>query len=288
MHHTIVWKLRAPVAVMALVVGGALGAAGAEMQTILNNPLASPYTLGISAAAGFGAALAIAFGAGALPFATAVAVPASAFLWTLLCSFAILLVGRMKNGAIESIILCGVAMLFLFNSGVAFLQYAASEDTLQAIVFWIFGSLQGATWPKIAVITAVLAVSLPLLLFQAWNLTALRLGEDHARSLGVHVSRLRLSTLTLVSILTATAVCFTGAIGFIGLVAPHLSRMSVGEDQRYFLPMSILLGAVLLSAASIASKSLVTGAILPLGIVTAIIGVPFFFTMVLVQKRNYW
>ncbi|MFI4874700.1 MAG: FecCD family ABC transporter permease, partial [Blastopirellula sp. JB062] len=167
-------------------------------------------------------------------------------------------------------------------------QYVASEDTLQAIVFWMFGSLQGATWPKLAILAVVLFVSIPALLSQAWQLTALRLGEEHAQSLGVPVKRLRLTTLGIVSILTATAVCFSGALGFIGIVAPHLARMSVGEDQRYFLPMSAILGAVLLSAASTASKTLAMGAVLPLGIVTAFIGVPFFFMIVITQKRSYW
>lgn len=287
-QRTIVWTLRLPVALMAILVGGALGAAGAEMQTILNNPLASPFTLGVSAAASFGAALAIIFGAAIAPWSLNVLIPLSAFVSTLLCSLTILVVGRLKKGSLESIILCGVALLFFFHSGVAFLQYFASEDTLQAIVFWIFGSLQGANWTKLAIITTILLVSLPLLMTQAWSLTALRLGDEHAESLGVNVHRLRLNTLMVISVLTATAVCFTGVIGFVGLVAPHLARMAVGEDQRYFLPMSTLLGAILLSVASIASKNLIPGAVLPLGIVTSFIGVPFFFAMVLAHQRSYW
>lgn len=287
-HRTVVWTLRTPVALMAVLVGASLGTAGAAMQTILNNPLASPYTLGVSAAASFGAALSMVYGATVVPLAMTVMLPASAFVWTLLCTTAILLVARYKGGAVESIVLSGVALLFLFNSGVAFMQYLASEDTLHAIVFWIFGSLQSATWDKIGIVAMVLTICLPLLVLQSWKLMALRMGEEHASSLGVNVLRLRLFVLAIVSVLTATAVCFAGAIGFIGLVAPHLARMAIGEDQRYFLPMSTLLGAALLSIASTASKSLIPGAILPLGIVTALFGVPFFLTMVLVQKRSYW
>lgn len=286
--HTIIWSLRVPVALMAVLIGGTLGAAGAEMQTVLNNPLASPYTLGISAAASFGAALAMVFGSAATSIAMHTLVPASAFAWALANCGIILWIGKLKQGSIESIVLCGVALLFLFHSGVAGLQYLATENTLQAIVFWTFGSVQSATWPRLVILLSLLCVVLPLLLAQSWKLTAMRLGEDHARSLGVDVKNVRLLTLILVSVMTAAAVCFSGAIGFVGLVAPHLARMVVGEDHRFFLPVSTLFGGILLSLASTASKMLIPGAVLPLGIVTSFVGVPIFFIMVLSQKRNYW
>jgi iron complex transport system permease protein len=285
---TIVWTFRLPTALFALLVGASLGIAGAQMQTILDNPLASPYTLGVSAAAGFGAALAIILGCGAIPLAATLAVPASAFFFAMLCSMAVYGIAHVKKGAADAIILGGVALLFLFNSAVAFLQYVASEEELQAIVFWMFGSLQGATWPKLAVVSVVLFVCAPLLALKAWPLTALRMGDERARGLGINVRRLRLQTLVLVSTLTATAVCFAGSIGFIGLVAPHLARMMVGEDQRFFLPLSALTGAFLLSVASTASKAVIPGAIFPIGIATAFLGVPFFAVMVLSRKRAYW
>jgi iron complex transport system permease protein len=273
---------------LALLIGSALGTAGAEMQTVLNNPLACPYTLGLSAAAGFGAALAMVFGAETMHLSGTLLVPLSAFAFAMLCSLAIFGVGRLRSSLAETVLLAGVALLFLFNSGMAFLQYIASEDTLQTIVFWLFGSLQGATWPRLAVVLAVLLATLPLLAARAWKLTALRLGDSYARSLGVDVPRLRLQTLVLISVLTATAVCFAGAIGFIGLVAPHLARITVGEDQRFFMPLSALNGALLLSAASIVSKMVLPGTILPVGIVTAFIGLPFFAAIVLGKRRTYW
>jgi len=288
MHRTIVATFRLPTATFALVVGAALGMAGAEMQTILDNPLASPYTLGVSAAASFGAALAIVLGAGAIPISAGLAVPVGAFLFAMLCSAAVYAIARMKRGAADATILGGVALLFLFNSAVAFLQYVASEEELQAIVFWMFGSLQGATWGKVAVVAGAVLVCAPLLGAMAWRLTSLRMGDARARSLGVDVQRVRLQTLVLVSTLTAAAVCFAGAIGFIGLVAPHLARALVGEDQRFFMPLSALLGALLLSVASIGSKMVSPGAILPIGIATAFIGVPFFAAMVLTRRRAFW
>ena len=286
--HTVVWTFRLPTALFAVLIGASLGLAGAEMQTILDNPLASPYTLGISAAAGFGAALAIVLGCAALPVIGVLAIPVGAFVFAMLSSLVIWGVGRVKRGATDPIILCGVALLFLFNSALAFLQYVASENQLQAIVFWMFGSLQGATWPKLAVLGCVLLLVTPILASQAWKLTALRFGDERARSLGINVQRLRLQTMLLTAVLAATAVCYAGAIGFIGLVAPHLARIMVGEDQRCFMPLSALTGALLLSLAAMASKLVIPGSLFPIGIATSFIGVPFFVAMVLGKKRAYW
>lgn len=286
--RTILWTLRMPAALLAVAIGASLGVAGAQMQTILDNPLASPYTLGVSAAASFGASLALVCGAGASLVASNLVVPLSAFVFAMLCSLAIYGVARMRRASAETIILSGVALLFLFNSAVAFMQYEASENQLQAIVFWMFGSLQGANWNNVTVVSCVLLATVALLSSQAWKLTALRLGESHARSLGIDVPRLRLRTLLLVSVLTATAVCFAGAIGFIGLVAPHLARIFVGEDQRYYMPFSALCGGLLLSAAAIASKMIHPGVVFPIGIATALLGVPFFGAMILTKKRSSW
>mgnify|MGYP001229527281 CR=1 FL=1 len=284
----IVWIIRLPVALMAIVVGAALGVAGAEMQTILGNPLASPYTLGVSAAAGFGAALAVVLGVGVIPHAEEFLVPMNAFIFSLISCLAIYFIARGRQAQKETIVLAGIAILFLFHSLLALLQYLATEDQLQAVVFWLFGSLMKATWTKLFIVSAVLFVVTPLFSRDAWKLTALRLGDEKARSLGIDVERLRLKAFIGVSILTATAVCFVGTIGFVGLVAPHISRMLVGEDQRYFLPLSALSGALLLSAASVGSKLIVPGTVFPIGIVTSFVGVPFFFSLILTRKGGYW
>ena len=285
-----VWTLRLPPAIMAVLIGVALGVAGTVMQTILNNPLASPFTLGISAASGFGAALAIVCGAGSAALSTASLVSASAFVFAMLAALAIYGVARLRHGGGTAVlVLAGVALHFLFSAGVALLQFVArNEDQLRAIVFWLFGNLHGATWPQLGIIAGVALAALPLIAMHAWRLTALRLGEGRARALGVDVARLRLGMLALVSLLTATAICFAGVIGFIGLVAPHLARMALGEDQRFQLPGSALAGALLLSAASVASKLVVPGPVFPIGIATAFIGVPFFAAMILGKKRRHW
>jgi iron complex transport system permease protein len=287
MVDAIVWTIRLPVAVMALLVGAALGMTGAVMQTILNNPLASSYTLGVSAGAGFGAALVIVLGA-VVPLPESIAVPAAAFLFAALACAGVWFLGSIRGATPETLVLAGIALMFLFQALLALLQFMASPEALQQIVFWLFGSLQRATWPKLAIIAAVLAVAVPLLMRDAWSLTALRLGDDRAAALGVGVRGVRLRGFVFVSVATGVAVAFVGTIGFVGLVAPHLARMLVGEDQRILLPGAALAGAVLLSAASVASKTVSPGALFPIGIVTALIGVPFFAWLILASRRAYW
>ncbi|MGE0224494.1 MAG: FecCD family ABC transporter permease [Acetobacteraceae bacterium] len=275
MLDTIVHALRLPIALMALAVGAALGVSGAVMQTILNNPLASSYTLGISAGAGFGAALAILFGA-ALPLPEMWSVPLASFAFAGVACALVAGVGQVRGATTELLVLAGIACLFLFQALLSLLQFLASPEALQQIVFWLFGSLLRASLAKTAIVAAVLGVVLPVLLRDAWRLTALQLGDERARGLGVPVGALRLRAFVAVSLLTGAAVAFVGTIGFVGLVAPHVARSLVGEDQRHLLPASALLGALVLSAASVTSKLIIPGTVFPIGIVTALIGVPFF------------
>jgi iron complex transport system permease protein len=285
--QAIVWSIRLPVALMALAVGAALGLSGAIMQTILNNPLASSYTLGISAGAGFGASLVIVLGL-SLPVADNYAIAANAMLFAGVACAGVYWIGGARNASAEGLVLAGIALLFLFQALSSLLQMVASPESLQQVVFWLFGSLQKSTWPKLGVMLTVLVVCVPWLARDVWGLTALKLGDARAAALGVNVSALRIRSFVLISALTGVAVAFVGTIGFVGLVAPHLARMLIGEDQRGFLPASGLLGALLLSLASVASKTISPGAIFPIGIVTSLIGVPFFIWMVLHNRKSYW
>jgi len=280
----IVHNLRLPIALMAVVVGAALGVSGAVMQTILHNPLASSYTLGISAGAGFGAALMILAGA-LVPLPQAWAVPIGAFTFAALACAIVVLIGRARATAPEMLVLAGIACLFLFQALLALLQFLASPEALSQIVFWLFGSLLRADMLKVGIVAAVLCVVAPVLLADAWRFTALHLGDERASALGVRVGTLRLRAFVAVSLLTGAAVAFVGTIGFVGLVAPHIARMLVGEDQRHMLPASALFGALLLSLASVASKLILPGAVFPIGIVTALIGVPFFAWLVIAAGR---
>jgi iron complex transport system permease protein len=280
MLEAIIHRLRLPIALMAVAVGASLGLTGAVMQTILNNPLASSYTLGISAGAGFGAALAILAGA-MIPLPPALVVPAAAFLFAGLACSLVAGAAQLRGATPEFLVLSGIVCLFLFQALLSLLQFLASPEALQQIVFWLFGSLMRASLGQVGVVGLVLLLSIPLLLRDAWRLTALRLGDERARALGVQVDALRLRAFILVSLLTGVAVAFVGTIGFVGLVAPHIARMLVGEDQRHLLPSAAIFGALLLSAASVASKLIMPGAVFPIGIVTSLIGVPVLGWLVL-------
>jgi len=279
--RVIVWDIRLPFALMAVVVGMALGLAGAEMQTILNNPLASPFTLGVSSAASFGAALAIILGLGIPGIPDQWFISANAFIFALMACFVLDGISRWTRVATSGVVLFGIALVFTFNALISILQFVASEDTLQGLVFWTMGSLARASWDKLAILVVVLLIVVPLSLKNAWKLTALRLGEDRAVSFGINVRKLRLATLLRISIISALTVAFVGPVGFIGLVAPHISRMMFGEDHRFYLPGSMLIGALVLSLASVLSKNIVPGVIIPVGIVTSLVGVPFFLSIII-------
>lgn len=282
---TIAWNLRLPTAMMGLLVGAALGLSGATMQTILNNPLASPYTLGISAGAGVGASIAMLTGLGSLAVFGSFMVPVSAFLFALLACMGIYFISRLKSFTSEIMVLTGIGMVFFFQAVQSFMQYLASPEALQAIVFWTFGSLTKANWTNIPILAVALVVMFCLIYSRSWQLTAMKLGDEKAKVLGVDVEHLRMLMFVFISLLTATAVAFVGSIGFIGIVGPHIARILVGEDQRYYLPMSAVCGAAILTLASVATKVVVPGAVFPIGILTSIIGVPFFFALIIRKKR---
>lgn len=288
-QRAIIWDVRFPYAMMAVMVGGALSLAGAEMQTILDNPMASPFTLGVSSAASFGASLAIVLGI-SLPFAGGWAtdwmVSLNAFLFAFLAMMLLQAVSRQRVGGAQTLVLLGIALVFAFNALTSLVQFLSSQEALQQLVFWTMGSLSRATWSNVSVLALVLIVVAPFSLASAKALTALRLGEDRAQSFGVDVARLRFLSLLRISLLAATAVAFVGAIGFIGLVGPHIARMLLGEDHRYLLPASMLTGAAIMSIASTLSKLLVPGVLMPVGIVTAMIGVPIFLFLIFRSGRR--
>lgn len=282
----IVREVRLPSALLAVAAGAALGIAGAEMQTTLNNPLASPFTLGISSAAVFGAALAIVLGWHIPGVPADWMLPANAFLFALGAIALLLRIGRSRGVPVETLVLFGTALFFTGNAAVAILQYIATPDDLQQLVFWTMGSLGRATLGKVALVAAAVLLTLPFAIAASWRLTALRMGEERASALGVDVAGLRRASLFRVALLTATAVAFTGTIPFIGLVGPHIARMLVGEDHRFLLPASALSGGLLLGLASVASKLVAPGAVLPVGLVTALIGVPFFVALLLARRET--
>jgi iron complex transport system permease protein len=286
--NVIVWDLRLPIALMALLVGAMLGIAGAEMQTILANPLADPFTLGISSAASFGAALAIVTHVSLVPGLGPFMVTANAFVMSLVAAMLLFAFARIRGVSTEGMVLVGIALMFSFNALLGLLQYGSTEVQLAQIVFWMMGSLARATWIKVGVCAGVLTLVLPWFMTRNWALTALRMGDEKAAALGVSVDRLRIEILVGVSLLAAVAVSFVGTIAFVGLVGPHIARMAVGEDQRFFLPFAAIASALLMSATSILSKSINPGVIYPIGMITSLVGIPFFVSLILVARRRNW
>lgn len=283
-QQVILWNLRLPHALLAVVAGAALGLAGAETQTALSNPLASPYTLGISWAAAVGAVAAIVLGLEGV--ATGVAVPAAAFVMAVVAGLAILALAQLFGSRTDTVILFGIALVFACTAIISLLQFVGDAETVQESVVWMMGSLTRAGWDGAGLIAVALIVALPWALRGAWAMTLLRGGEDQAASAGLSVHRMRIAALFRCSLLTATTVAFVGPVGFVGLVGPHIARLILGEDHRFYLPGAALAGALLLSLAAIASKLLVAGVVIPVGIVTALVGVPVFVALIVLRRRR--
>lgn len=272
----IIRSLRLPMALMALGVGFGLGLGGSTIQTLLRNPIASPQTLGITSAASFGAAL------GLLSFHHQdmvqgnLLVTLSAFLWTMAAAGLLFRLSRIPRIGKQGIILFGVAINFFFQSLTMFLQYIADEDELANLVFWTFGSMLKANLWKVGIVFSIFVPVFVYLYRRSWELTAMTLDDNQAKRLGVDVEKLRRIGILLISLLVAVSVCFVGTVAFVGLIAPHMARFMVGEDQRYFLPLSTLLGGVITSMAFLMSKWILPGVVLPIGLITSVIGIPFF------------
>ena len=283
--HAIIWKLRFPRIVMAVLTGSGLALAGTVFQAILRNPLASPYTLGIASSAGFGAVTAIVFGAG---FCSEYYIAGSAFICALISSFFILGIARLKGSTPETMILAGIAIMFLFSSLSSLFQYMGTMQEVQEIVFWFFGSLSKVGWGETCVAGAMILLPAPVLIKWSWDFNLVAGGDDSAKALGVNVERLRRYGIVLASLVTAGAICFTGVIGFVGLVSPHITRMVIGSDHRFLLPSSMLTGAILVLSADTVGRTLWPPQVIPIGIVTSFIGVPFFLYLLMKRERDYW
>lgn len=277
-------QLRLPRIAMAVVAGVGLALAGAVMQIITFNPMASPFTTGISNAAAFGASLAILGGLTVVGSRTMGTILA-AFVGAVLCSvmvFAIAAVTRMGSTAI---ILAGIALSYLFSAMAAGLQYVADEQQLSAIIHWTFGDLGRATLGQIGISAAVVAVACMHLRFNVANYQRLAAGDDVARSLGVPVTRLRLETGLSITLVAASVISVIGVIGFVGLVAPHIASLLIGADERYRLPLTAVVGSSVILGADLVGRLALSPVIVPVGIVVSLIGVPVFLWLILREGR---
>lgn len=283
---TCVWNLRLPRIIMGIIAGGGLGIAGSVMQGVLRNPLASPYTLGISSGAGFGASLAILLGAGFLHGQYLIV--GNAFIFALLCSFSIIALASRAGAKPETMILAGIALMYLFGAATTILQFIGESEAVKEAVFWMVGDLGRATWEKILFMFGVSAVCIPLIFWKAWDLNVIGAGDETAESLGVNVKRTRVFLIMISTLMVSSIVCFTGTIGFIGLVAPHMVRIIIGGDNRFLIPGSALAGALILVTADTVARRIIAPVILPVGVLTAFLGVPLFVYLILRRRKEYF
>ncbi|MCW3998666.1 MAG: iron ABC transporter permease [Candidatus Bathyarchaeota archaeon] len=280
----VVWNLRLPRILLAIFAGAALAMGGVTTQAILRNPIATPYTLGVSAGAGLGAAVAIILGAGF--FEGNLLIVGNAFVFSLIPVAVILLLVKRRGSSPETMILAGIAMVYIFNAITTILQYFAESNAVSATVFWVIGDLSRADWWQLPYVFGVLVICFIINMRLSWDINLMRMGDDAAKSLGSEVDRTRKITLITACLLTATVVSFTGAIGFICLVAPHICRRVVGGDLRYLIVSSALFGAILLLVADIFARRLIAPIVLPVGAITAFLGGPLLLYLLMKRRQS--
>ncbi|CAL9294431.1 FecCD family ABC transporter permease [Streptomyces rochei] len=282
--ESVLWNVRFPRIVLALLVGASLGCAGALMQGVFGNPLAEPGVIGVSSGAAVGAVAAIAFG---LNFLGTWTVSVFAFVSGLITVLVVYAMSR-SGGRTEvvTLILTGIAVNAFAGALIGLFLFFADTAAVNQITFWQLGSLAQATWPKVLAVLPCAALGLGVAPLYARRLDLLALGERPARHLGVDVERLRIVLVLVIALLTAAAVSVAGVIGFVGLVVPHLLRMAAGPGHRFLIPGSALLGALVLLAADLAARTVAEPAELPLGVLTALLGSPFFFWLLRRTRRR--
>ncbi len=296
MHQQgIAWSIRLPRILVALVAGGMLALAGTVMQCVLKNPLAEPYTLGLSQAAAFGAAFAIVvLGAGSMHSNSKDAVMVSsqylvtvcAFSFSLLSTAVIMVLARMTRVSPEAIVLSGVAMGAIFSAGLTGVQYFANDVQIASIVYWTFGDLGRITWDSL---TLIVLVSLPVIayfFYNRWNYNAMDAGAETASSLGVNVSRHTMAGMVLSSLLAAVVVSLMGIIGFVGLLAPHMVRRVIGSDHRFVMPAAGLVGSLIVLVSDTLARTIIAPLVLPVGVITSFLGGPLFLYILIRGYRK--
>ncbi|MBI9108440.1 MAG: iron ABC transporter permease [Spirochaetales bacterium] len=288
----IIWDVRMPRIIAALLVGAGLSLSGTVMQSVLRNPLASPYTLGLSSAAAFGASFAIVFfGAGTGTTSTIIisnsfAVALSAFIFSFLSTFAILLLTIITKISAESMILAGIAIGSIFSAGLTLMQYLADSIQLASIISWTFGDLGRANWQFLLITASVLIPVCVLFFYYRWDFNALDTGEEAAKGVGVKTGAVRIAGMFASSIMSAVIVSFFGTIAFIGLLGPHIARRILGGDHRFLLVASPIIGAIILLAADTAARTILSPMVLPVGILTSLFGGPLFIYLLITGRRK--
>lgn len=280
--------LRLPRVLLALLAGVSLAVSGAALQGITRNPLVSPFTVGLSSAAAFGASIAIVLGVGFSPH-TPTGIVINAFIASLLCAAVVYLIAYRLGMSSSVLVLVGVAISYLFSALTATVQFIANENQLSSLVNWTFGSLNGANWQQVRFVGLMVLVCLPILMMKSWKLNVIAISsDDFTKSVGINPSRLRMIVGILSVLMAAATISFTGIIGFVGLIAPHIARMVVGNDHRFLLPLSALIGAILIVLGDIIGRILIAPVIIPVGIIISYIGVPLFINLIFLRRSKSW
>lgn len=284
--NKIILLLRLPRVLLAIIAGAGLSLAGALMQSVTRNYLVSPFTLGISAAAALGASLCIVLAAGTA-MDSDLGIITSAFLLSSACGIIVYGIARRSDLSPTTIVLVGIALNYLFSALTATLEFFAQEHKLAAVIQWTFGSLHRASWEYVAIGGVIVTLGLVAALFYALPLNVMAVSEDEtARSLGVNPARLRTIAGLVAVLMTATIISFTGVIGFVGLIAPHMARFLIGTDHRFYLPFTAVLGAALLLVSDTVGKLILYPVTIPVGIVISFLGVPLFIHLILRRGRS--
>ena len=283
LEQNAIWELRMPRALLAAVAGAALAICGAVLQSLLRNGLADPYLLGISSGASAGAVVVVLTASTAASFVMA----SGAFAGALAAFSLVLLLAWAAGNGNHNIILAGVAITQLFSALTSFLiMFSADANTTRGVLFWMLGSLESSSWQTVALSAAIFAVSFVVLFCHSTALDAFTFGADSAASLGINVKRVRMVVIGVASLLAATIVSSSGAIGFVGLVLPHAARLIVGTGHRRVLPVSAALGAILLVWVDALGRTVAAPVEIPVGVITALVGVPLFITLLVKQGRG--
>ncbi len=280
----VVLNLRLPRVLGAIVCGFGLAVCGTAMQSLLKNPLADPYTMGISSGAGFGAALAMIIG---IELISGGGVVVNAFVFAMVPTAIILFMSRFRRATPTMMILCGTSLMYLFNALTQLFMIIADPDDLSVVYNWMVGTLGNIDYDNLPLILAVTVVGSVIVNLMANRLNVMGSGDETAKTMGVNIDRERLLFLILITVLAATIVSFTGVIGFVGLVAPHVARLIVGSDNKYLVPAAGAFGALLMMLADLASR-LLSDMILPVGVITACIGGPLFMFLILRSNKEAW
>ncbi|MCQ2085634.1 MAG: iron ABC transporter permease [archaeon] len=283
----IIWKVRTPRIMTGVIAGIGLAICGTVMQSILKNPLADAYATGVSSGASFGATLAIAMGFNVVGIG-GYAIVANAFVFSLIPVMVILAVAKMRGASPVTMIMAGIAIMYVFNATTTLIKLSVSEATLASIFDWSVGSLDNSSWQQVYIMSLFVLSGFVVMQLSSRKLNVLSTGDESAKSIGINSNRLRMLCMFVVSLMAASIVSFTGMIGFIGLVCPHIVRYIVGSDNRFLIPASAAFGAVLLTAADVIGRTVIAPDMIPVGVITSFIGGPLFLWLIIKRKKEVW